>query len=43
LTTPRSLSPLPVLGIPGWWSENEAPAFYDDTAYFREGRMRRVE
>ena len=40
LTTPRSLSPLPVLGVPGWWRDNEQPAFYDNAAYFREGRKR---
>lgn len=34
----RELSPLPVLGVPGWWSGNEREAFYDDTAYFRPGR-----
>jgi hypothetical protein len=34
----RELSPLPVLGIPGWWSGNEAEGFYDDIAYFRPGR-----
>ncbi|MGJ7582437.1 DUF3025 domain-containing protein [Variovorax sp. RHLX14] len=27
--------PLPVLGIPGWWPENEDPAFYDDSGVFR--------
>lgn len=27
--------PLPVLGIPGWWAENESPAFYDDADVFR--------
>jgi hypothetical protein len=26
---------LPVLGVPGWWSANEAPAFYDDASVFR--------
>lgn len=36
----RSLSPLPVLGVPGWWPDNENEAFYDDTGYFRPGRMR---
>ena len=36
--TGRSFAPLPVLGIPGWWAENEAPAFYDDTSVFRPGR-----
>jgi len=34
----RELSPLPVLGVPGWWSGNEGEGFYDDTAYFRPGR-----
>jgi hypothetical protein len=38
LQDPRALAPLPVLGIPGWWPANEAPAFYDDTRYFRPGR-----
>lgn len=27
--------PTPVLGIPGWWAENEQPAFYNDTQVFR--------
>jgi hypothetical protein len=27
--------PLPVLGVPGWWSANEDPAFYDDPMVFR--------
>lgn len=27
--------PLPVLGVPGWWPQNEAPAFYDDAQVFR--------
>ncbi len=27
--------PLPVLGVPGWWPENESPAFYDDASVFR--------
>ncbi len=26
---------LPVLGVPGWWSANEAPAFYADSPVFR--------
>lgn len=26
---------LPVLGVPGWWGANEAPAFYADTSVFR--------
>ncbi len=31
----RQLSPLPLLGVPGWYEANEAPAFYDNTDYFR--------
>lgn len=27
--------PLPVLGVPGWCSDNEDPAFYDDASVFR--------
>ena len=42
MTTPRALSPLPVLGVPGWWPDNEDPAFYDNAAYFREGRQSRA-
>ncbi len=38
LTRGRSLSPLPVLGIPGWWPRNETGDFYDDASYFRPGR-----
>ncbi|MFM0174921.1 DUF3025 domain-containing protein [Paraburkholderia sediminicola] len=39
--TSRMFAPLPVLGIPGWWPENESPAFYDDTSVFRAGRRAR--
>lgn len=38
--------PLPVLGVPGWWPDNEAPAFYADTRVFRPApavRMARVD
>jgi hypothetical protein len=38
MSTPRVLQPLPVLGIPGWWPENETPDFYDNSEYFRPGR-----
>lgn len=30
--------PLPVLGVPGWWAANDAPAFYDDAQVFRAPR-----
>ena len=29
---------LPVLGVPGWWAENEAPGFYTDRSVFRAPR-----
>ena len=28
-------SPLPVLGVPGWWAANQAPEFYADASVFR--------
>jgi hypothetical protein len=31
----RPFMALPVLGVPGWWSANEDPAFYEDAAVFR--------
>lgn len=34
----RELSPVPLLGVPGWATENESSAYYDNTAYFRSGR-----
>lgn len=30
--------PLPVLGVPGWWPENENFSFYDDSFVFRQRR-----
>jgi hypothetical protein len=37
---PGIFSPLPVLGVPHWWSGNAEPAFYADAAVFRPGRRR---
>lgn len=34
----KPFTPLPVLGVPGWWAANEAPAFYGDTEVFRPSR-----
>lgn len=34
----KPFAPLPVLGVPGWWAANEAPAFYADAAVFRPAR-----
>ena len=33
--TKRAHLPLPVLGVPGWWADNEAADFYRDAAVFR--------
>ncbi len=38
----HELSPLPVLGVPGWCADNEDPVYYDDRDHFRPGRMRRL-
>ncbi len=43
--TPEKLAakpfvPLPILGVPGWWPDNEAPGFYDDATVFRPLRAR---
>lgn len=38
--TPRNLNPLPILGVPYFW-ENDNPKFYDDTFVFRNGRRKR--
>ncbi len=38
----RELTPLPLLGVPGWAVENEDAAFYDNTSYFRPGRLRKA-
>ena len=31
----KPFAPLPVLGVPGWWPENENFSFYDDSFVFR--------
>lgn len=31
----RQYLPLPVLGVPLWWPDNERPGFYDDAEVFR--------
>jgi len=37
----RAFAPLPVLGVPGWWTANASPDFYDDVSVFRPGRRNR--
>ena len=34
----KPYTPLPVLGIPGWWPGNEDPSFYADDSVFRAPR-----
>ena len=34
----RDLSPVPLLGVPGWAAENEHESYYDNSVYFRPGR-----
>lgn len=35
-----ALTPLPLMGIPGWSSSNDDPAFYNDPKVFRSGKTR---
>lgn len=35
LVDPLQLTPLPLLGVPGWFEANNHPDFYQNTAYFR--------
>jgi hypothetical protein len=37
-TATRELTPVPILGVPGWWSGNESETYYDDAGYFRPAR-----
>jgi len=37
----KPFTPLPLLGMPGWWSANLDPAFYDDGQVFRPARVAR--
>lgn len=34
----KPFTPLPVLGVPGWWAGNENFSFYDDSSVFRPAR-----
>ena len=35
----KPFTPLPVLGVPGWWAANEEASFYDDPSVFRAPRV----
>ncbi|NOT20461.1 MAG: DUF3025 domain-containing protein [Sideroxydans sp.] len=37
-TDTQELSPVPLLGIPGWTEDNKASTYYDNADYFRRGR-----
>ena len=39
----RELSPVPLLGVPGWTTDNCSETYYDNTAYFRPSRRRPSE
>jgi len=36
----KPFSPLPILGVPGWWQPNEDPVFYLDSGVFRPRRAK---
>ena len=36
----KPFTPLPLLGVPGWWPANAQPVFYDDAQVFRSPRPR---
>jgi hypothetical protein len=35
----KPFAPLPILGVPNWWADNEDPHFYDDDTVFRKRRV----
>ncbi|MBE0442192.1 MAG: DUF3025 domain-containing protein [Psychrobacter sp.] len=39
---PQQLAPLPILGVPHFWSDNIDPRFYDDNYVFRSGRRKKI-
>ncbi|MCS4509612.1 DUF3025 domain-containing protein [Xylophilus ampelinus] len=38
-SSPSTFVPPPVVGVPGCWPANEAPASYDDPRVFRPARV----
>jgi len=38
--TPRELTPVPILGVPGWCDDNARSQYYDNVDYFRPARTR---
>lgn len=39
----KPFTPLPVLGVPGWWPENQNFSFYDDSFVFRPAGRRQIQ
>lgn len=39
----RELTPVPLLGVPGWSEDSECERFYDNSSYFRPGRQSRAQ
>lgn len=39
----QQLTPLPLLGVPGWWSDNCQPEFYLNTDYFRALAVKKLK
>jgi hypothetical protein len=37
----RELTPVPLLGVPGWAIENDSEAYYDNSDYFRRKRQQK--
>jgi hypothetical protein len=35
----KPFAPLPILGVPNWWTANENAQFYDDETVFRKPRV----
>ncbi len=38
----KPFTPLPVLGVPGWWQANQQVSFYDDPDVFRSARRPQI-
>ena len=39
----RELTPVPLLGVPGWSELNQCASYYDNAAYFRPARWQKIE
>ena len=39
----KPFTPLPVLGVPGWWAQNQNFSFYDDSFVFRPAARRQIQ